>query len=76
MKGFSLSPKPVVPLPTPLMGLIIIDKPVLWHSSRVPGEYNWDKMTLEQIKLIRTRFHDVLLSLSTFPAVSRSSCET
>jgi hypothetical protein len=45
------------------MGLIIIDKPILWHSSRVPGEYNWDKMTPEQIKLIRTRFHDVLLSL-------------
>ncbi|KAJ7265322.1 FAD-binding domain-containing protein [Mycena rebaudengoi] len=40
------------------MGLIIIDKPILWHSSRVPGEYNWDKMTPEQIKLIRTRFHD------------------
>ncbi|KAJ7246047.1 hypothetical protein C8J57DRAFT_1361371 [Mycena rebaudengoi] len=58
MKSFFLSPEPVVPLPTPLMGLIIIDKPVLWHSSRVPGEYNWDKMTLEQIKLIRTRFHD------------------
>ncbi|KAI9068058.1 hypothetical protein FKP32DRAFT_1642960 [Trametes sanguinea] len=40
------------------MGLPWLRHPVLWHSSRVPSGYNYSAMTPEQIKLIRTPFHD------------------
>ncbi|KAJ8472913.1 hypothetical protein ONZ51_g8201 [Trametes cubensis] len=40
------------------MTLIWLEKPVLWHSSRVPSGYNYTAMTPSQIKLIQSRWHN------------------
>ncbi|RPD73308.1 hypothetical protein L226DRAFT_107589 [Lentinus tigrinus ALCF2SS1-7] len=40
------------------MGRMWLDHPVLWHSSRISSGYNSTVMTLEQFKLIRSRWHN------------------